>query len=296
MNTHTIEIKKSIRNEVLMERKLKMPTESLPLGGKQAILDQEGKDSMELVPGIGLKYGEDGTWQNILLTFTGELICSIDVKHPTLDQYPSQTLDVYTKSDNHILAHLSSPVHVMWRDDFYVCNDCLELVRYLTSPNPENIGPRMGGMPDRETFPCHLSSAADQEKLTKEMVDNLQPLAESGHAFCQLNLGLMYAEGVTHMQTCTEFLAKDPRKGAQWILKAAKAGLSSAQHKIGTLYEKGLGVAQNYVHAYAWLSLAAREDESQTYCRCRDKLTKSMAATQVAEAQTLAHSWEAKGY
>jgi TPR repeat protein len=53
-------------------------------------------------------------------------------------------------------------------------------------------------------------------------------------------------------------------------------------------------VRQDYVQAYKWYNLAARQDE-KTGEQLRDDLTKRMTPAQVDEAQRLSKEWLAGG-
>jgi uncharacterized protein len=60
------------------------------------------------------------------------------------------------------------------------------------------------------------------------------------------------------------------------------------------MYEDGRGVTQDYVHAYKWYNLGARQHE-KTGEQLRDELTKRMTPAQVDEAQQLSKEWLAGG-
>ena len=60
------------------------------------------------------------------------------------------------------------------------------------------------------------------------------------------------------------------------------------------LYEDGRGVTQDYVQAYKWYSLGAKQDK-KTAEQLRDELVKRMTPAQVAEAQRLTKEWMAGG-
>jgi len=77
------------------------------------------------------------------------------------------------------------------------------------------------------------------------------PLAESGDALAQYNLGMMYVQG--------SGVSRDLVQAADWFRKAADQGLAEAQAKLGALYANGKGVAQDYEKAALWLSKAANQ-------------------------------------
>ena len=86
---------------------------------------------------------------------------------------------------------------------------------------------------------------------------------------------------------------------ARWYRLAADQGYPDAQFALGALYEDGVGVPKNYVHAHMWYNLAvsiytasdAIRDQAYEF---RDKLAKRMSTEQIAEAQRLASEWKPK--
>ena len=65
--------------------------------------------------------------------------------------------------------------------------------------------------------------------------------------------GLVYLAG--------EGLEKDPVKAAYWFRKSSDQKLPRAQSMLGTLYEQGLGVAQNYMMAASLYHKASQEGD-----------------------------------
>ncbi len=64
---------------------------------------------------------------------------------------------------------------------------------------------------------------------------SLQTLAERGDARAQFELGVRYAEG-------RGGLPRDAKVAAQWFSKASDQNLALAQYRLGSFYEKGVGV------------------------------------------------------
>jgi localization factor PodJL len=52
-------------------------------------------------------------------------------------------------------------------------------------------------------------------------------------------------------------LTRDPHAAAQWFERAASEGLAPAQYRIGSMYEKGIGVARDTAIARTWYKKAA---------------------------------------
>lgn len=75
------------------------------------------------------------------------------------------------------------------------------------------------------------------------------PLANSGVAEAQNNMGHMYEEGLGVAQNYTTAM--------EWYRKAADGGLAEAQQNVGLLYYYGYGVAENAREAVRWFQMAA---------------------------------------
>ncbi len=71
-------------------------------------------------------------------------------------------------------------------------------------------------------------------------------------------------------------------------------GDAVAQANLGLMYAKGQGVAQNYIQAYMWETLAAAQG-NEIASKGLEVLEKSMTLDQLAEAQRLARKWTLKG-
>ena len=111
----------------------------------------------------------------------------------------------------------------------------------------------------------------------------LMPLAESGYAFSEYFLGLMYVKG--------EGVPRDSKEAVRWYRLAAEQGEARDQGNLGLMYAKGEGVLQDYVLAHMWFNLAAAQGE-KVATDLRDSLAKKMTPAQIAEAQKLAAEWK----
>ena len=54
-------------------------------------------------------------------------------------------------------------------------------------------------------------------------------------------------------------MAKDQVEAVKWYRKAAEHNDAEAQYNLGICYERGEGVAEDWVEVYKWLLLAARQ-------------------------------------
>ena len=82
-------------------------------------------------------------------------------------------------------------------------------------------------------------------------------------------------------------VAQDDKQAVAWYRKAAEQGDASAQYKLGVMYENGKGVAQDYKLAYVWSAVAAANGDALA-ANNRDIFAKSLSPAALAEAQTVA--------
>jgi len=106
-----------------------------------------------------------------------------------------------------------------------------------------------------------------------------RPLAESGDATAQFNLGLLYLDG--------RGVPQSPAEAATWFRRAAEQDYVQAQHNLGAMYGSGQGVKRDYVQAYKWLNICAAKGNSGCVTQ-RDLIAKKLKPGQVVEGQRLA--------
>ena len=78
----------------------------------------------------------------------------------------------------------------------------------------------------------------------------LLALAQRGDARAQFELGLRYAEG-------RGGAPRDSKVAAEWFSRSADQGFALAQYRLGSLYEKGVGVERSYDRARSLYEKAA---------------------------------------
>ena len=86
---------------------------------------------------------------------------------------------------------------------------------------------------------------------------------------------------------------QDHGKAVKWYRKAAEQGSVPAQLSLGICYSQGRGVPQDYVLAYMWLSLGVAKENKNVF-NARDILANRMTPSQIAKAQKLAREWWTK--
>ena len=112
-----------------------------------------------------------------------------------------------------------------------------------------------------------------------------KPIAESGDAQAQLNLGLMYLDGTGVPQSFPDAI--------HWFRRAADQGQTQAQLNLGAMYGVGKGVKRDYIQAYKWLALCAASGDDKCTAQ-RDLVAKKLSASKLAEAQRQAKDWQPK--
>lgn len=106
-------------------------------------------------------------------------------------------------------------------------------------------------------------------------------------------MGSIYAYYLAVMYADDAEKSPDYERAAYWYLQSANRGVvPDAQSKLGGLYEKGLGVTQDYIEAYKWYAIAADEkrdnsDEQslQEDIRAMSGMLAKMTSSQIIEAK-----------
>jgi hypothetical protein len=89
------------------------------------------------------------------------------------------------------------------------------------------------------------------DDAAKKKFEATKLLAESGIAFSQNYLGLMYNQGIG--------VSLDLKEAAKWYRKAAEQGDASAQYNLGCMYDYGSGVVEDNKEAVKWYRKAAEQ-------------------------------------
>lgn len=83
----------------------------------------------------------------------------------------------------------------------------------------------------------------------------------------------------------------DYKTALRLIRPLAEQGDANAQYNLGVFYDNGLGVPQDRIRAYMWLSLAAMQGRERA-AAFRDLIARLMTPGQIAEAQKLTSEWK----
>ena len=89
---------------------------------------------------------------------------------------------------------------------------------------------------------------------------------------------------------------QDYVQAAKWFDKAAARGNAEAQWALGNQYARGMGVPQDNVLSYMWYSLAVQGDLGSRYSinENLEGLQKTMTPAQIVEAKKLVREWTPK--
>jgi TPR repeat protein len=111
-------------------------------------------------------------------------------------------------------------------------------------------------------------------------IDSVRMRAETGDVVSQYSLAMLL-----------ENSNAPSARTALWMRKAAIAGFVDARAKLGLMYLTGSGVPQDYVLAYAWLSMAQASGLHHLHV-IHDQLSNLMTNNQIARAQQFsAEQW-----
>ena len=86
-------------------------------------------------------------------------------------------------------------------------------------------------------------------------------------------------------------VAQDEAMAAKWYRLAAGQGHIQAQYNLAAMYDNGRGVAQDEVLAHMWFSLAVAHGNPEA-ARNRDIVARRMTPAQLTQAQKLAREWK----
>ena len=76
----------------------------------------------------------------------------------------------------------------------------------------------------------------------------------------------------------------DSIEAANWYLRAAERGHTSAQYNLGLMFYNGDGVAQDNVMAHVWTTLAAAHGHENA-ATARDAIAQQLTSTGIYESQ-----------
>jgi uncharacterized protein len=164
------------------------------------------------------------------------------------------------------------------------------------------------GLPQAETRLGHLyEDGFGVPQDYAQAVLWMSKAAEQGIIDSQRELGELYDSGGllkvvpdgtgTWISVDGEFedeSRKNHAEAALWWRKAAEQGDSTSQYDLGSLYNTGSGVPQNFAEAYFWLSIAASGTPmmgDKVVVEARDEAASQLTKTVLLQTQERARKW-----
>jgi hypothetical protein len=117
--------------------------------------------------------------------------------------------------------------------------------------------------------------------------------AKQGVVNSQWQLGRVLLHGEPKIAAGSVAVPKDKDAGIRWLLLAANQGHGGAQVDIGSCYETGDGVKQDYVEACKWYRLASQESSPSSGIAKMylNRISLKLTPEQIAEGQKRADSF-----
>lgn len=134
---------------------------------------------------------------------------------------------------------------------------------------------------------CSALALAGAQQAPKP---SLRERALQGDPEAQFNLAKNYEAGRGKLK-------QDYTEAERWYRRAAEQGDPFAQASLALLFRFGKGVAQDYVEAYKWFSLAASlttGSDRDSIVELRDSTAARLTAEQIAAASQWARQWKPK--
>ena len=86
---------------------------------------------------------------------------------------------------------------------------------------------------------------------------------------------------------------QDYKEAVKWYRLSAEQGDVQAQYNLGLMYADGLGVLQDHVSAYMWWNLAGSKGDKNAVTN-KNTVEKDMTPQQIEKAQEMARNWKPK--
>ena len=100
----------------------------------------------------------------------------------------------------------------------------------------------------------------------KTAMENWKPIADSGDAGAQTNVGLLYSQG--------KGVKQDYAQAVDWYKKAAMQNYPDAEYNLGIMYKEGKGVAADSTEAARWFKYAANSGHLRAQVKLGDMYMK----------------------
>lgn len=121
-----------------------------------------------------------------------------------------------------------------------------------------------------------------------EAVRYFQLSAAAGSALGQNNLGGLYRDG--------RGVPRDYARAAKWFAASASQGNSAGMYNLGLMYELGQGVRADPAQAFMWYALAAEAGDAPNASAHRDALWRAMPPAEQSRARQIAATCRQSGF
>ena len=105
-----------------------------------------------------------------------------------------------------------------------------------------------------------MSEATAGDPTSRVALDALSRAARQGHVEAMFTAGMLAFRHTADMPRHSARRAAEERDAAKWLLDAARKHHPAAARCAALLYERGLGVPQDFARAARWYSVAAVQD------------------------------------
>lgn len=182
----------------------------------------------------------------------------------------------YERAADQGLAQALTNLGVMYDNGFGVAFDEAEAKRLYRLAGAQG-GHSLGATLESIGFPYDARLVSIES--SDELLSTLSREADAGDPLAQYALA--------YLLTNSNAVQHDYSHAARLYATAAAKGLHSAMLNLGLLHMRGLGVPQDYVSGYMWISRSA-VNGSATSIAIRDRLLPYLTAKQLNDAQKLA--------
>jgi TPR repeat protein len=160
----------------------------------------------------------------------------------------------YQKASNNGSGDASYTLARMYFEGNEVNQDFLKAFQYYTAASIAGHPEAREALTVSEmTLGPNTSSSNHLQNTKEDKMVMLEKATEKGYALLQYDIGLVYYNN------------KDDSKAFKWLSAAADIGITDAYYRLGTLYEEGRGIDQDYNMAVKMYEKAV-EKEHQDAC------------------------------
>jgi hypothetical protein len=211
-------------------------------------------------------------------------------------------LELFTLSANQGFAKAQSNLGNMYHNGRGVMQDYKTAVIWYTLAAEQRYAPAQNALGDMSSNGQGVSQnykaaikwyklAAKQRSVGDQQNPTLWPLNRDG--LTRSNAVAQYNLG--SMYENGEGVIQDYEAALEWYTLAAERENAEAQNNLGVMYALGHGVIQDYTRAHMWWTIAASQGDEKA-AENRDEIANDMTSADISKAQNLARECVAKNY